>query len=631
MRFVHRVVEKYAAENVVRNVIGSPGAETWQCTIGTASFTTNTASDTAPNTNTDTANWTYHNPRNADIDGSGAGQTQFFPAPQSAAGQAVTVWVKVGYQAQAITKAWIYYTTDGATYPEGSAGLGKGTTQVIALTKDHNSANDGTGVPEWWKGTLPAQTAGTVLRYKIGVHKTDASDRFPFSKDDVDKKNRGETLFEVGGAAVGTPGFNATTANVFPHNNLTTRYTGLREGFHVLRTRSFLSRSGKASLFRTNTQTFYYDTQRPGGTILFPGENATIGGSTYGFVVLTDASVTEVKFNILDSTPGNDSAANGNGISNWAAATEVTPTQLGTTGYTREWRFEYKTIPTSGAAVVNVRLREASSSASDSLDDTTGWFTTLTRNLNTGYPVNYRIQFPTTDGTVVDSNYTAKVYFDKSLGFIGGNPVPAAQMISEFTITIDGVLVPRSGYTFIANETATESAIAFNFPNLYNGNPNDLHETRATHQRGDISLTDTRLVKASPGAIVDSDGDGLPDYWEFQNLLDANNPDGDQGALGDIDRDGIPNILEFLADFNPNDPNDGTLLTPILSPFGATWRLQFPVIPNRRYQIEASSAVSGWSNLGSSFTVTMENPAYLWTDPAPTTPRRIYRVRISLP
>src|SRR6185503_3704327 len=118
--------------------------------------------------------------------------------------------------------------------------------------------------------------------------------------------------------------FNATTCTVFPHNDLGERRTGLSEGFHSLSTRAFLSRSGKASLFKTTTQTFYYDTQRTTGQVLFPTENATIGGSTYGFVVLTDASVTGVQFNILDSNPANDSLANGNGAGAWAAANEVT-------------------------------------------------------------------------------------------------------------------------------------------------------------------------------------------------------------------------------------------------------------------------------------------------------------------
>lgn len=622
MRFVQRVTEKFAAKDTSgdRDCIGSPGAETWECVVGTAGFSRNDGGGVT--TNTDTAEWVYHDPEAANINGQT--QTQFFPAPASAAGQPITVWVKIGYKSDNITNAWCYYTTDGTTFPEGSAGAGRGTTQIIALTEHHDAAADGGGTPEWWRGTIPAVPAGTKLRYKIGVHKTNAAARFPDSADNIAKKNKMETLFEIAG-------LDATAIQFLPSNDLNERATGLREGFHVLRTRAFLPRSGKASLFQTSTQTFYYDALRPTGQVAFPTENSTIGGSTYGFVVLTDASVSDVQFNILDSNSGNDSAANGNGTGNWAAAKEVTPTQLGATGLAREWRFDFKSIPSSGAAVINVRLREVSSSANNTLSDAAGWFTTLTRHVNTGSSVNYRFQFPGTDGTVVGPSYVAKIYFDKSLGYIGGVPVSDAQMIGEFTVTLDDAMLPRSGYSFIRDETGTESALAFNFPNFYNGNPDDLHELRATHQRADSSLTDTRLVKASPGAILDSDGDGMPDYWELQHGLDPNNPDGDEGAQSDKDGDGVGALAEFLADFDPNDPSDGSKLTSLLSPSGATWKLQFPTIPNRVYQVEQSSNLAIWTALGPSFSVTTPNPAYQWLDPAPVNGKRSYRVRLRLP
>ncbi len=622
MRFVARSVEKFAARetNTGREIIGSPGAETWQCTIGSAGFIRNDGGGVS--TDTGTADWVYHGPENADINGTT--DTQFFPAPGTAAGQSVTLWTKIGYAASGVSNAYVYYTIDGTTYPEGSRGVGKGNTLVVPLAFDRNGTVDGGGTPVWWKATLPAMTSGTVLRYKIGVHKNDAPDRFPFSKDDVTLKQSMETIFEVAN-------FNATTCTVFPKADNGARHSALTEGFHILRTRAFLNRGGASSLFKTNAQTFYYDALPPAGQLAFPTEGSTIGGSSYGCVVLTDASVTGVQFNILDTNSGNDSSGNGNGSGNWASATEVTPTQLGTSGMAREWRFDFKNIPSSGAAVIQVRLREASSQANNNLDDTTGRFTTLVRNVDTGYPVNYRIEFPVADGTVVDSNYVAKIYFDKSLGFISGNPVPASQMTGEFTVTLAGALLPRASYTFIANESATESALAFPFPNFYTGNPHELFEVRATWQRGNISLSDLRLVKAAPGSILDSDGDGLPDYWEAQNGLDPNNPDGIEGADSDADGDGLSAILEFLADFNPLDSADGHLLTPVISPLGNSWRLQFPVIPNRVYQVEVSDGLDAWNELGASFTVPAANPMHLWTDPAPVTGKRFYRVRIDLP
>ena len=49
----------------------------------------------------------------------------------------------------------------------------------------------------------------------------------------------------------------------------------------------------------------------------------------------------------------------------------------------------------------------------------------------------------------------------------------------------------------------------------------------------------------------DSDGDGLPDWWETQNGLDSGSADGQDGAWGDPDDDGLNNRAEFLAGTDP--------------------------------------------------------------------------------
>lgn len=79
--------------------------------------------------------------------------------------QAATIWLKVGYDGY-INQARIYYTTNGTT-PDGvydSVTNGS----LIAMTFDHTESDPG-GTVAWWKGTIPAQTQGAQVRYKISA------------------------------------------------------------------------------------------------------------------------------------------------------------------------------------------------------------------------------------------------------------------------------------------------------------------------------------------------------------------------------------------------------------------------------------------------------------------------------
>ena len=520
MQFVQRTCEKFAAEDTSRNIIGSVGAETYQAQIGTAGFTVNDGS--GYNSSISTATYAYHNPVNTALDGQAGATLQFYPAPENATGSPVTVWLKTGYEGQ-VNAAYLYYTTDGATYPEGSGGVaGNTATRVVQLTYQQHGNNDGSNVTDWWSGTLPALAAGTVLRYKIGAYNTNSSSVFPSSADAVTLKKLMETRFQV-------TGFNATTAVYHPDNDYGPTVTGLGEGFHVLRTRQFLNRQGRASIYNTSVQTFYYDAQPPSGAVVYPAaDNTTITDSSYGVVVRTDPTVTEVWYKILDGDPTNDDSAttanNGNG--EWVQATELTANPTITSSYPNEWRFNYVNVPSSGTAKILVRLREltsapmvATDTSTDASTDAANHWTTLIRNVNTAGPaVRMFVAYPATDGTVVSSSYVMKVWFSKSLA----NNLSTADLISRFLIKIastasgsptNGVVQGQANYSINYNVTSDYDELAYQLPNLYNGNPDFLHTIDVTYtQPGAPTLESYRLVKAYPVTVIQDNIVNPPEY-----------------------------------------------------------------------------------------------------------------------
>jgi len=538
MKYVRRVAEKFAAQNVARNIIGSMGAETYLATIGAAGFTAVPGSGT--NTTRGTAAWVYHEPTNQ-TDGA---VTQFNPLPQFAAGAPVDVWVKVGYQFLA-DKVYLYYTTNG-TNPEGSGGFGKGDTKVVEIGWDHNGAHDGTGVPDWWKGTLPAMPAGTTLRYKIGVYDDNAPSRFPWSDEDIAIRYRMETLFAI-------TNFNAAAIPFYPDNDWGSMQTGLDEGYHILRTKCILGRaSGDTPIYRQFNQTFYYDIQAPTGRIVTPAADGTaLTGSSARVTARSDITVEEAWYRIDDSDPANDDSATGvnNGNNAWVKAiASAVPSPLPRGANEKEWSFNYVNLPTNGAATISIRLREVTSATNMALSDTAGHFTTLQRTVATGgNSVRLFIHSPSADGATVGVGSNLVAYFSQSLT----NGLTDAQLRTCFTVSLNGVAQSNQLYTILHDVTAYDHALSFTLPNLYNGQPAYQHTLAVAFERGGYpSLNAQRMVYAAVND--DSNGDGIPDFWERQ----WNVPVGSIAPNMDSDGDGYLNIREYIANTNPFDSND---------------------------------------------------------------------------
>jgi len=542
--------EKFAAADIARNTIGSLGAETYVAAIGTAGWTTNNGTEAATSDD-DTADWLFHAP--------GAttefGHAHFWPAPENAADSNVYLWVKVGYSQQ-INEMRVYYTTDGESWPEGAGGESIGDARVAEMNWATNGTPEEGKTPDLWTCTLPPMTNGTVLRYKIGAflgqNGTNGVPQVPwaiaFPNDEYSINNKKSMMGVWEKKDIDPSGL-----VYYPHNDFdtSTMSTGLVEGFHVVRARAFLERDNKASIYNTFVQPFYYDTQTPEGRIVWPQQGDVLphNHNRYGVVVHADPTATAVYYHIDDASAENDDGQTGRAYGNgtnalgeeaWVEATQVrVGTDLAMTT-TNEWRFDYENIPTNSPATIYVKLAEVSSSTNPLLSAVDGHFTLLTNQVTANGPAySMFVAYPHYDGEPISRPYDMKVRCSKSLW----DEFNDATLRSRFLIKLNGDATDRSSYQF--PNPRVESApgyydMAFALPDLWDGDPERLHEIEVTHTNAggtDISLVATRLYRAAEteeGPYVDIvtppefDSDGKP----YEIILpDVENPTPEQRSF----------------------------------------------------------------------------------------------------
>jgi hypothetical protein len=572
--------EKFAAQLVSRNNVTSLGAETYYYTIGITNMVVN-GSGNGSNLDTQTATWVYHDPvapttvtTNSTLPV--APLTQMVPT-NPAPSQAVDIWVKVGYKFQ-IDTCYIYYTTDQSN-PEGAFGVGKGTTQVVQAHWVNGDSQDST--IDWWKGTIPGVSANTQVRYKVALFNGGYGPIGTISDADQSKLY-GLTQF-------GITNFNPTTATVWLHNDLNTNNTavGLSSGFHIVRSRCFLPRSGKSGVYNTFLQTFYYAGQLPTGVIAYPAtDGSTITNSSYTVVVRADSSVTEVDYCVTD-----------NNGQTCGVAPPVSPDATLSqqyTNYPQEFRFTYSPVASSGTATISVHLKDVASTVY------TNRFATLTRTVNTLAPLTVlSIANPASDGQalVLGSNdvYTISSCFTGTLTTTNYN---------LFSIYINGVFQPRQDIHGNVLYNIRPYGCAAGLRQIYynwSGFSPGTNIIQIDFTNG-FSLSATRTVLVGiKYSTLDSDGDGVPDW------------------------------LEMLAGTDPYNPNSFFRITDLVN--GNPVELTWSSVPNKTYQILATTNFSYPMALipGAVVPADPSNTVTRWFDSAPDATNRFYRIQVLVP
>jgi hypothetical protein len=222
-------------------------------------------------------------------------------------------------------------------------------------------------------------------------------------------------------------------------------------------------------------------------------------------VVRADSTVTGVDFNIQDSSAANADVNTGqpngngddtNGSPIYVAATPVSPdaTLSATyTNYPQEFRFVYSSVPNSGAATINVRLKEYATSVY------TNRLTMLAATVSTLAPEQIvQIYSPATNGAVLpyatNSTYVIQACFTSSLYKSGAD---------DFNILINGALQPQASYHLVAD--GGNNAYCPGLRTLtcnWNNPPPGTNLIQVIYTNAVVPVSDARLLTIAPPLLI---------------------------------------------------------------------------------------------------------------------------------
>jgi hypothetical protein len=143
-------------------------------------------------------------------------------------------------------------------------------------------------------------------------------------------------------------------------------------------------------------------------------------------------------------------------------------------------------------------------------------------------------------------------------------------------------------------------------------------------------LLDEEFVGLIVSNSIDSDADGIPDWWMQQTFGHATGLSGDNSrAQDDFDGDGMANWKEYLCGTDPTDPTDYLHLLNV-APQGSDESVSWAAIGGINYVVQSATDLSaGFSDI--SPLITPDNDGtetYVDAGAATNSIPRFYRIRL---
>jgi len=163
-----------------------------------------------------------------------------------------------------------------------------------------------------------------------------------------------------------------------------------------------------------------------------------------------------------------------------------------------------------------------------------------------------------------------------------GNVTLGGMLSVSLINNFPGVMTNGASFTLLT----AGSPFTGSFANVASGGSlttKDGYARFTVHYSGETTLRLTDLV------IVDSDSDGLPDWWEDRFSLSKTNS---ADAVLDLDGDGASSLNEFLAGTNPTNAASVFRITGIQSE-NDDLRITWSTVGGKSYRVQTNSSLTG--------------------------------------
>lgn len=156
----------------------------------------------------------------------------------------------------------------------------------------------------------------------------------------------------------------------------------------------------------------------------------------------------------------------------------------------------------------------------------------------------------------------------------------ATRFLSPIASTIR-TLTNGAGFVLLASD----NNLTGTFTNVASGG---LLTTTDGYGRFTVLYADASVLQITNLVILDSDGDGMPDWWEDEYGLDKTLAD---SGL-DFDEDGAPNFNEFLAGTQPNNQDSAFRIVSLQRETNST-RITWTTVLGKSYHLQTNALFNG--------------------------------------